>query len=75
MAAAGAVEVAVHGWDVARSAGRGRPLPAELAAELLALAPLLVSAADRPARFADPVAVSARATAGERLVAYLGRRP
>lgn len=75
LATAGAMEVAVHGWDVARAAGRGRALPPVLAEEMLALSPFLVTEADRPARFAAPVAVPARAGAGERLLAFLGRRP
>ena len=75
LATAGAVEVAVHGWDVARSVGRGHPLPAALAEELLALTPCLVSDADRPVRFAAPVVVPAGATAGDRLLAFLGRHP
>jgi uncharacterized protein (TIGR03086 family) len=75
VAAAGAVEVAVHGWDVACAAGRPRPIPPALADDLLALLPFLVSAVDRPARFAAPVPVTARAAAGDRLVAFLGRRP
>lgn len=75
LATAGAMEVAVHGWDVARAAGRLRPLPPVLAEEMLELSPFLVTEADRPARFAAPVAVPARASAGERLLAFLGRRP
>jgi uncharacterized protein (TIGR03086 family) len=75
LASAGALEIAVHGWDVARSVGRGSPLPPALAEEMLALTPYLVSAADRPVRFAAPVALPPRAPAGERLLAFLGRRP
>jgi len=75
LATAGAVEVAVHGWDVARSLGRDHPLPPPLAQELLALSPYLVSEADRPVRFAAPIAVPARAPADERLLGFLGRRP
>jgi uncharacterized protein (TIGR03086 family) len=75
VATAGAVEVAVHGWDVARALGRRRPIPPGLAEEMLAVSPLLVSEADRPARFAVPVAVPAQAPAGDRLLAFLGRRP
>jgi uncharacterized protein (TIGR03086 family) len=73
--ATGAFEVAVHGWDVARACGAGRPIPAALAEELLALSPLLVTEADRPARFAAPVAVPFGAAPGDRLVALLGRHP
>jgi hypothetical protein len=60
---------------VARSVGRSRPIPPSLAEELLALSPLLVSELDRPALFAAPVEVPARAAPGDRLVAFLGRRP
>ncbi|RZS36469.1 uncharacterized protein (TIGR03086 family) [Herbihabitans rhizosphaerae] len=72
---AGAVEVAAHGWDVARACGRNRPVPPSLAEELLDLVPLLVTDADRPHRFAAPVAVPADASAGARFVAMLGRTP
>lgn len=70
---AGAVDIAVHGWDVARACGDNRPIPDALAEEMLDLAPLLVTDADRPARFAAPVPVPSWASAGERLVAFLGR--
>jgi uncharacterized protein (TIGR03086 family) len=72
---AGAVDVAVHGWDVARACGRPQPIPEPLAVELLAISPLLVTYADRPARFAAPVPVPRLASASDRLVAYLGRDP
>ena len=75
VAGAGAIEVAVHGWDVSQALGRPRPIPPELADELLGLAVLLVRAPDRPGRFARPVAVPASAPPGDRLVAFLGRRP
>jgi uncharacterized protein (TIGR03086 family) len=74
VAGTGALEIAVHGWDVARACGRDRPIPAELADELLDLAPLLVTAADRPARFATEIAVAAQAGPADRLLAFLGRR-
>jgi uncharacterized protein (TIGR03086 family) len=71
----GAVEVAVHGWDVARACGRDRPIPPSLAFELLELSPLLVTEADRPGLFAPPVDVSPLASPGDRLLAFLGRDP
>jgi uncharacterized protein (TIGR03086 family) len=46
-AAAGAIEIAVHGWDVARACEQPRPIPAPLADRLLGLAPLLISDAER----------------------------
>jgi uncharacterized protein (TIGR03086 family) len=72
---AGAIDVAVHGWDVGRACGSGRPLPEQLAEDMLSIAPLLVSGADRPERFGPPVPVPADASAGDRLVAFLGRDP
>ncbi|MFF5990826.1 TIGR03086 family metal-binding protein [Prauserella flavalba] len=75
VAGAGAVEVAVHGWDVARACDADRPIPRALARELLELVPLFVSGADRPSRFAAPVAVSPLAGPGDRLLAFLGRDP
>jgi uncharacterized protein (TIGR03086 family) len=73
--ATGAVEVAVHGWDVAHACGVDRPIPPPLAEEMLELSALLVSDADRPARFAAPVDAPPPADPGDRLVAFLGRRP
>lgn len=75
VAAAGAVEVAVHGWDVAATCGHPRPIPPLLAAEMLQLAPLFVTDADRPARFAAPVRLPWPASPSERLIALLGRQP
>ncbi|PXY31091.1 TIGR03086 family metal-binding protein [Prauserella muralis] len=75
VAAAGAVEITVHGWDVARACGLDRPVPGDLAEPLLELSPLFVTDADRPGRFAEPVAVSPRCEPGDRLLAFLGRDP
>jgi uncharacterized protein (TIGR03086 family) len=75
LAAAGALEVAVHGWDVARACGADRPPPPGLALALLDAVPLLVADADRPRRFADPVDVPVDARPGDRLLAALGRSP
>ena len=74
----GAVEIAVHGWDVmaalARADGsRGAPIPAALAARLLRLCPLIV--AGRENLFAVPVEVPAQACPGDQLIGYLGRNP
>jgi uncharacterized protein (TIGR03086 family) len=75
VAATGAVEVAVHGWDVARACGTTRPLPPPLAAELLPLVQLIVDDTDRPHRFAAPEDVRPTATASDHLLAHLGRHP
>jgi len=86
VACTGAVEIAVHGWDVSAararassgsaSPGRGTsqiPIPAALATRMLRLSPLLV--AGREGLFAVPVEVPAQASPGDRLVSYLGRHP
>lgn len=74
MAAVGAVEITVHGWDVARACGRSRPIPEELAAELLSVARCVVGAEDRGVRFADAVSVPSGARPEARLLGFLGRR-
>lgn len=75
VAAAGAVEVAVHGWDVAAACGHQRPIPPLLAEEMLQLAPLFVTDADRPRRFGAPVELPWPSSPSERLIAFLGRHP
>lgn len=69
----GAVELTVHGWDVARSCGADRPIPAGLARNLLAIAPLVVTDATRAGLFAPPCPVRPDAPPAERLLAFLGR--
>ena len=73
VACTGAVEIAVHGWDVSAARGRGGPIPPALAIRMLGLCPLLV--ASRAGLFAPPVEVSPQASPGDQLVAYLGRNP
>jgi uncharacterized protein (TIGR03086 family) len=73
VACTGAVEIAVHGWDVSAARGSHSPIPAALASRMLRLGPLLV--AGREGLFAGPVDVPAQASPGDRLVGYLGRHP
>jgi uncharacterized protein (TIGR03086 family) len=73
--AAGAIEIAVHGWDISVACGVRQPVPPGLAAALLPLAPLLIPRTTRAGLFADPVPVPEAACPGDRLVAFLGRRP
>lgn len=75
LTSAGALEVVVHGWDVAVSCGVPRPIPDDLAAALLRLSPVLVTDADRPARFGPELTAPPGASSGERLLAFLGRDP
>jgi uncharacterized protein (TIGR03086 family) len=73
--ATGAIEIAVHGWDISIACGIPRPVPPPLAAALLPLAPLLIPRATRAGLFADPVPVPESACPGDRLIAFLGRQP
>jgi uncharacterized protein (TIGR03086 family) len=72
---AGAIEIAVHGWDISQACDQNRPIPGALAARLLAIAPLLIPATGRHPQFSPPVTAAAQAGPGDRLVAFLGRNP
>lgn len=71
--ATGAVELTVHGWDVARARSLRHPIPEALARDLLPVTEHLT--ADRTGLFDPPVPVPPDATPADRLVAHLGRRP
>ncbi|GLY86119.1 TIGR03086 family metal-binding protein [Actinoallomurus iriomotensis] len=75
VACTGALEIAVHGWDVSRACGHHRPIPAALATDMLRVAPILVTEVTRRPLFAAPAPVPRRADPGDRLLAFLGRRP
>jgi hypothetical protein len=71
--AIGAIEMAVHAWDVSQACGTGQPIPEPLAAALLPTAVILISDEDRPCQFAPARRVPAGVTASDRLTAFLGR--
>ena len=71
----GALEITLHGWDVARACGADRPSPPGLALELWAVARDHITQEDRPSRFAPVVEVPDWASAETRLLAQVGRRP
>jgi uncharacterized protein (TIGR03086 family) len=71
----GAIEAAAHGWDAAQGAGRGRPIPDDLATRLLAELPLVIDRNTRRGAFADAIALPPDHAAGERLLGALGRDP
>jgi uncharacterized protein (TIGR03086 family) len=75
MECTGAIEIAVHGWDISQACGQRRPIPDPLATTLLAIAPLLIPETGRRPLFSPPVRPAAQASPGDRLVAFLGRRP
>jgi uncharacterized protein (TIGR03086 family) len=75
VAITGAIEIAVHGWDISVACGSHRRIPPTLAVDLLMLSPLVVDEALRHSLFAAPVAASRRADPSDQLVAFLGRSP
>lgn len=72
-ASAAAVEIAVHGWDIAQASGHHRPIPPDLAPDLLATSALLLSDGNRHPLFAPPIPVPVPASPGAALLAFLGR--
>ena len=75
MTGVGALEMAVHGWDLSRACGHSQPIPGPLAISLLHISPLLVPRTGRAPLFGPPVTVPPMATPSDQLVAYLGRNP
>jgi len=67
-----ALEITVHGWDVAKALGLDHPLPEALARRLLPVAEGSVTGADRGDRF-GPARPAATASEAERLLGFLGR--
>jgi uncharacterized protein (TIGR03086 family) len=75
VAVTGAIEITVHGWDIFAACGAARPVPPGLAAVLLPIAPLVITAGTRPGLFAGPVRLPGPAGPGDQLIAFLGRHP
>ena len=69
------LDVAVHGWDLARATGQQATLDDGLAEAILAFAHQTLSDDMREPRIGPEVTVAADASATDRLVAFLGRRP
>jgi uncharacterized protein (TIGR03086 family) len=72
-----ALDVLVHGWDVARSTGQPAELDAALAEQALGFARQTISdeMGTRAPRIGPEVPVAPGASATDRLVAFLGRVP
>ncbi|MFB4302754.1 TIGR03086 family metal-binding protein [Actinomadura sp. NTSP31] len=75
VAMTGAIELAVHGWDIGCATGNPRPIPAALASLLLAPAAALVTDATRSGLFAPAVPLPGTAAPADQLLAHLGRDP
>jgi uncharacterized protein (TIGR03086 family) len=71
----GALEIAVHGWDIAEARQLHAPIPPTLARQLLEVAHRVVVPSSRPTEFAAPVPATHDATPSDRLMAFLGRDP
>ncbi|WP_205471896.1 TIGR03086 family metal-binding protein [Nocardioides sp. SYSU D00038] len=69
----GALEMAVHGWDVGRATGLGGPIPEPLAAGLLPVAAWAVGPEDRPTRFGVARRAHQDASSATHLLGHLGR--
>jgi uncharacterized protein (TIGR03083 family) len=74
LACTGAIEVAVHGWDISAACGRPQPIPATLASALLDAARVLLPGNARVGLFAPERPAPPAATPGDCLLAYLGRQ-
>ena len=73
--AVGAVEITVHGWDIAEACRCPRPIPPALATSILAVIPLVVTQVTRNVQFAGAIPAAPQACPSDRLVALLGRNP
>jgi uncharacterized protein (TIGR03086 family) len=74
LGAVGALEITLHGWDVATALGLDRPIPPTLAMDLWPWARDHITDADRPVRFALPPEVPPWSPPQNLLLAQAGRR-
>ena len=69
------LDMAVHGWDLARATGQPADLDGRLAAHVLAFAEQALPPASRGPGIGPAVPVAADAPVTQRLVGFLGRQP
>lgn len=69
------LDIVVHGWDLARATGQDPAVPDDLAETVLAFARQAITDDFRGPRIGAAIAVDEGASATDRLVGYLGRRP
>jgi uncharacterized protein (TIGR03086 family) len=74
-AAAAALDIAVHAWDIAVATGLPAPLPAELAAQLMPVATSIVEPLRAYGVYAAALAPEPGDDAAAILLRYLGRNP
>ena len=73
LGAVGALEITLHGWDVAQAVEQPRPIPPGLAMDLWPVARDAITDADRPVRFGPVLDVPDWAAPQHRLLAHAGR--
>lgn len=69
------LDIAVHGWDLARATGQPARLDDALAGAVLAFAGQTITDDTRAPRIGPAIAAGAGASVTDQLVAFLGRRP
>jgi uncharacterized protein (TIGR03086 family) len=69
------LDIAVHGWDLARATGQPARLDDALAGDVLAFAEQTITDDMRAPRIGPAIPAGETASATDRLVAFLGRRP
>ena len=74
-AAAAALDMAVHAWDIAVATGQPSPLPAALAAQLMPVATAIVEPLRTYGVYAAALAPEPGDDAAATLLRYLGRHP
>jgi uncharacterized protein (TIGR03086 family) len=70
----GAIEMVLHGWDIAQACRADRTIPSDLASALLGVSPPLAAAGLAGHVFAEPLPAPTTATPSDRLLALFGRR-
>lgn len=71
----GAIEAALHAWDIAQACRVDRPIPADVASALLWVSPPLATAGLAAGVFAAALPTPATAPPSDQLLALFGRRP
>jgi uncharacterized protein (TIGR03086 family) len=71
----GALEMALHAWDIAQACRTDRPIPTHLASALLCVSPPLAEAGLAAHVFAQPRVAPPTATVSDQLLALFGREP
>ena len=69
------LDIAVHGWDLAKATSQPPALDDELAGTVLAFARRTITADTRGPRIGPEIPAAAGASVTDQLVAYLGRQP